>query len=641
MKIRYFLFVAIHLIGFSMSTYAQTPSIEMHKIEVAYIYSFAKNIEWPERKGDFNILVVSTDPTLQSEFDNLSSQRSLSGRKIVVSASNSPSINRLYDLIFVSQEFNASVRSIFDQISRKGTLLVTENYEDLNYTMINFSQEQDETLGFKMNRENINAQGLQVLPEVILLGGSKVEVAQLYREAKDSLRILESSVRDLENRYDSIFRSIERSRQLILTQRDLIDEQTDEIESKQGTIEDQQVTLDSLLPAVTQSSGQLDSITAILRNREQDLANLQDEITRQSYQLEEGSRILKKQEERLDEQIKEINERESNLEELGTVVNTQKNALYVAAIFTVLVIILTILIYRAYRFRRRDAAVLRNQKEELSELLDELKEAQTQLVQSEKMASLGVLTAGIAHEINNAINFVYSGIQIIDTRMKDIQSVIDVVLQLNSDDPELHKHVEDLEKLKEESDYEQAHEVINQMIKNIHVGAKRTTEIVNGLRTFSREETLEQNEVDIHADIEVALLLLKNRYKNNIEIEKKFAKDLPIVMGYPGQLGQVFLNLISNAIDAIEEKSEGGKITIETLARSKEVEISITDNGTGIDQHVIDKIFDPFFSTKKVGTGTGLGLSITYGIVERHGGTIHVSSEKNAWTKFSIRLPLK
>ena len=114
-----------------------------------------------------------------------------------------------------------------------------------------------------------------------------------------------------------------------------------------------------------------------------------------------------------------------------------------------------------------------------------------------------------------------------------------------------------------------------------------------------------------------------------------------VVMGYPGQLGQVFLNLISNAIDAIEEKENGGKITIQTYTRVDQVEITITDNGSGIEQSVIDKIFDPFFSTKKVGSGTGLGLSITYGIVERHGGTIQVSSEKNAWTKFTIRLPLK
>ncbi len=622
-----------------LDSFAQ--SAERYKIEVAYVYSFAKNIEWPENDSRFRILLVSDNRALINEFKLLGETRTLKGQAIEVRNTSSTVVPDGFDLVYISQAYNEATRSIFDQLRGSNTLIVTDGYEDERFIMINFIEEEDQTLGFQINQANIINQGLEVLPDMVLLGGTKVDVAKLYKGAQDSVRVMESRLQGLESRYDSILQSIDKSNKIIADQRKMIADQTKSIEEKQDVISAQSNSLDSLEYAVAGSANKLDSIARVLLGKEQQLNQLQEGILIQSDQLEEGNRILEAQRRQLEEQKKAIEQGASQLEEMTSVLDAQKNTVYVLIFSVVGVLIFSFLIYRAYKARRRDAKKLQEQKDELSEILAELREAQTQLVQSEKMASLGVLTAGIAHEINNAINFVYSGIHVLETRISDIKPVIDKVKELSLKDDNLLDKVKEIIEEKEIADYNQAHEVIDQMVQSIQVGAKRTTDIVSGLRSFSRMEEENKNLIDIHQDLEVALLLLQNKYKNTATIEKKFDESLPQIYAYQGQLGQAFLNIISNAIDAVENVDRPGVITIETSREGENIKISIKDNGMGISKEKIDKIFDPFFTTKKVGSGTGLGLSITYGIIEKHGGSITVSSERNAWSIFTILLPLE
>jgi C4-dicarboxylate-specific signal transduction histidine kinase len=195
------------------------------------------------------------------------------------------------------------------------------------------------------------------------------------------------------------------------------------------------------------------------------------------------------------------------------------------------------LILRAYFLRRQFVSRLEEQKEELTKLLAELNATQSQLVQSEKMASLGVLTAGIAHEINNAINFVYSGIQILSNSYFDIRPILTNLQEIkakNGTSGEL--------KIDENIDLEESVNYIDQMIESIVIGAERTTDIVKGLRTFSRSEDENKTEIDVHEDLEVALLLLNSRIKNVIDIKKGLKATYSVVSGYKGQLSQALLN---------------------------------------------------------------------------------------------------
>lgn len=277
---------------------------------------------------------------------------------------------------------------------------------------------------------------------------------------------------------------------------------------------------------------------------------------------------------------------------------------------------------------------------ELANTLHQLQEAQSQLIQSEKMASLGQLTAGIAHEINNPINFVSVGVECVDDLIKDLMSILLKYEQLDQAElSEMSALLANIESLKQDMEYHELKADITQSLKDVKTGVSRTIDIVNGLRDFARGDTgTTASPADIHQCLHSCLLILKNNYKHRIQIELAFDAESSVVICRIGQIHQVFLNLISNAIQAIEGE---GSIHISTqLHTANTFLIQIQDSGTGISPDTLQKIFDPFFTTKEVGKGTGLGLSITHGIVTAHDGHIEVDSEPGKGTSFSIYLPI-
>jgi signal transduction histidine kinase len=273
---------------------------------------------------------------------------------------------------------------------------------------------------------------------------------------------------------------------------------------------------------------------------------------------------------------------------------------------------------------------------QLEEAMAKLKATQNQLVQSEKMASLGQLTAGIAHEINNPINFISSNI---NPLKRDLEDILALLSRYNETVKKCGSK-EDLNKIdnyKEEIEYSFLLKEIKQLLNGIDEGAKRTTEIVRGLRNFSRLDEEEKKLANINEGIESTLLMLRNQLKNRIEVIRDFG-DIPPILCYPGQLNQVFMNVLSNAGQSIEGK---GKIIIQTKSENLNIIISIKDTGKGMTDEVREHIFEPFYTTKDVGRGTGLGLSISYGIVQDHSGQIEVKSKPGQGTEFIITLPLE
>ena len=279
--------------------------------------------------------------------------------------------------------------------------------------------------------------------------------------------------------------------------------------------------------------------------------------------------------------------------------------------------------------------------DDLNKALTTLKEAQTQLVESEKMASLGQLTAGIAHEINNPINFVTSNVKPLDRDVRMLLSAIDVLEKIASEDVPIAAKQKKIEDYKQELDYDYLTMEINQLLKGISDGASRTAEIVKGLRIFSRldEDTLKKADVNEGLD---STLVITNNLLGTIKLEKSYA-NLPLIDCYPGKLNQVFLNIISNAIYAIKKKFNGqvgGALLISTSFDEQHAYIKIKDNGTGMDANTKKRLFEPFFTTKDVGEGTGLGMSISFNTINKHNGHIHVNSEMGVGTEFIIELPL-
>lgn len=305
---------------------------------------------------------------------------------------------------------------------------------------------------------------------------------------------------------------------------------------------------------------------------------------------------------------------------------------------------------------QQSEAQLRQQAQDLEKTLRELQRTQAQLVQSEKMSSLGQLVAGVAHEINNPVNFIYGNLKHARTYAQDLLGLLQLYQQ-HYPDPvgEIQAEVEaiDLEFLVAD---------LPRLLNSMKVGADRIHEIVMSLRTFSRMDEADMKAVDIHASIDSTLMILQNRLRANsgrpeIEVVKHYG-DLPLIECYAGQLNQVFMNVLSNAIDALEEAIAAGHwlnlpptalavpskptISIRTeLTSTHQVAIHMADNGPGIPESVQQRLFDPFFTTKPIGKGTGMGLSISYQIVtERHGGTLECLSELGHGTEFVITIPL-
>ncbi|MGD1906404.1 MAG: sensor histidine kinase [Leptolyngbyaceae cyanobacterium] len=295
---------------------------------------------------------------------------------------------------------------------------------------------------------------------------------------------------------------------------------------------------------------------------------------------------------------------------------------------------------------------LEERRQALEKLLSELKATQTQLIESEKMSALGILVAGIAHEINNPVSFICGNLDYAKTYTQDLLKLVETYQQ------EYPEPSESIRKLATEIELDFLKEDYESLLQSMSLGAERIYEIVGALRTFSRLDEAEHKEVDLHAGLDSTLSILGHRLKPNkhhdgIAVVKHYG-DLPRVPCYPGKLNQVFMNILSNAIDALETAMgvedwetadlthplENPTITIETAVDEVNIAISIRDNGPGIPADIMQKLFDPFFTTKPMGKGTGLGLSISYQIVvEQHRGKLLCNTNKNG-TTFTVVLPM-
>ncbi|MEG4234414.1 PAS domain S-box protein [Microcoleus sp. Pol11C3] len=300
-----------------------------------------------------------------------------------------------------------------------------------------------------------------------------------------------------------------------------------------------------------------------------------------------------------------------------------------------------------YTQTRTAARLAQDQTQQLEQTLHELQRTQTQLIHSEKMSSLGQLVAGVAHEINNPVNFIYGNLSYTSEYTQNLLKILQLYQQ------EYPQPTATILDAREDFEIDYVIEDLPKILASMKVGADRIRDIVLSLRTFSRLDEADMKKVDIHEGIESTLLILQNRLKNKperptINLIKEYGK-LPLVECYPGQLNQVFMNLLSNALDALEMEMKKSDRTTKNLAITIHTEVTdnncvairIADSGSGMSEDVKKRLFDPFFTTKPIGKGTGLGLAISHSIVvEKHGGKLYCNSVLGEGSEFAIEIPL-
>jgi signal transduction histidine kinase len=290
--------------------------------------------------------------------------------------------------------------------------------------------------------------------------------------------------------------------------------------------------------------------------------------------------------------------------------------------------------------RRRESAEaeLMRRNAELTELNQRLSMAQQQLVQSEKLASIGQLAAGVAHEINNPIGYVFSNFETLGTY---IGRMLDMFKAYHEAEASIGAPavLERLRAMREGIDLDYLIEDIPVLMAESREGISRVRKIVQDLKDFSRvDASLEWQWANLHAGVDSTLNIVSNEVKYKADVVKEYG-ELPDIECLPSQLNQVFMNIVVNGAHAVE--GGRGKITIRTGTEGEEVWVEISDTGRGIPKEVVPRIFDPFFTTKPIGSGTGLGLSLSYGIIQKHNGRIEVDSEPGRGTTFRITLPVR
>ena len=285
----------------------------------------------------------------------------------------------------------------------------------------------------------------------------------------------------------------------------------------------------------------------------------------------------------------------------------------------------------------RRTAQINRQVAELQAANDKIADTQAKLIQSEKLASVGQLAAGVAHEINNPIGFVRSNLTTLTEYVETYQTLLKTYQSLTSlSEDERSGHITEIRKIEDREDIEFINEDITELLKDSVDGTARVRDIVQGLRDFSHTGGQSRTRCDLNRCIESTLKIVKNGLQNKCIIETSL-QPVPEVMANTGEINQILMNLMVNAGQAV---GDNGLITVKTAMHKNTVQIDIQDNGSGIDPSHLDKLFDPFFTTKPVGEGTGLGLAISYGIIQDHDGEIEVNSELGVGTTFTIRLPV-
>lgn len=606
-------------------TYAQ--QLNSEQIKAAYIYNFIKHVEWQNEDEKTKFIVgVYGDETFANQLDVVLSQRVIRNKTIDVIVVKKIDDGKKVDVFFSAENRNTETSGIASTLRNSKTLLITDNSDDKHSVMINLvTNSENSLIHFEVNKSNIIFEGLDMSHELLLLGGTELDVATLYRETELAMQEMRSSEASLYNKLSEQEKQISSTKDklttlnksLLLREKVAVERQRELISLKKA-IEQQQQSIDAKELQLEQLAAKLNISKSALEKKQSAVISKEQENVAMATKISANKGILQQQKKQISLQGKQLSQKNEELVEREEHIDKQRFYLILMSIFITLLVLISGLVVFLFIKNRQTTR-------KLSRTLENLKSMQEQLIQSEKMASLGTLTAGVAHEINTPL-----GIAVTSTSsaLESTQRIRENFESGNLTRSAMEVYFEGMERS-----------------SNLNTNAlERVIELMNNFKQVAADQVVgEEREVDLVHYIHEVMSTLSaelKRFRVNYQYsgEGEF-----IISTIPGALAQVLTNLVTNALKHAFESRASGNIAIElSKAENGKAVIVFKDDGHGMNKHVLENIFEPFFTTKRNSGGTGLGMNIVYNIIcQKLEGTIKIESKPEHGASFYITLPTK
>jgi signal transduction histidine kinase len=611
----------------SISTFAQQPSSE--QVKAAFIYNFIKHVRWDNEDIDENnqfIIGVYGDDEFAELLNKILSKRVINKKIIKVIIIKKIQDGRNADLFFSASTRNMEIADIASILRSSNTLLVTDNSLDKHSVMINLINNAEKSaISFEVNKSNIVFEGLDISAELLLLGGTELDVATLYRETELALQVirtreatLNQKLNEQKNQISTTIKKLKTLNEDLTFSEKVAGKRKQELKVLKNDIEQQQRSVKAKELQLEQVATQLDAAKNNLKKQQNSVYKKEQENVAMANKISTNKNILQQQQQQISDQGVELNQKNEELEERKERIDKQRFYLILMAVFITLLVLISGLVVVLFVKNRKTTR-------KLSHTLENLQNMQKQLIQSEKMASLGTLTAGVAHEINTPL-----GIAVTSTSsaLESTQKIRGHFEENKLTRSEMENYFDGMEKA-----------------SNLNTNAlERVIELLNNFKQVAADQMVgEEREINLVHYIEEVMSTLSAEMKR-FRVSYQYSGESEfIITTIPGALAQVLTNLVTNSLKHAFEDKIVGNISIElSKTEDNKAIIVFKDDGQGMTQHVLDNIFEPFFTTKRNSGGTGLGMNIVYNIIcQKLEGTITIESALEQGSHFYITLPRK
>jgi len=621
-----------------LMTNVSAQQLSKEQIKIAYIYNFLKHITWPEedKKQQF-VLAVYQDKAFQNSLAKAFQNKKVKGKDIKVLAVKNITKAKVADILYLPNRFNHQLAQLSSQIRSSQTLLVTDNSQDKHNAMLNLVDKGNgNAISFEMNKSNIVYEQLKTSAQLLLLGGTELDIAYLYRETENAMQLTrerestlnaelalqQAKITTTNKKLNKLNTDLQQSAKEITQQRATMAQQRTALNKQQLELQKKEQELEHILQQLSEANNNYSVQTKAINEKKQQVAAKEQENQQMADLIAKNKYILEQQQQNITDQKQELDIQHSELATQKETIVQQKTTITITSVLILLVALALFLVIGLFWKNKKTTR-------KLSITLAHLEETQNQLIQSEKMASLGKLIAGVAHEINTPLGIAVTSTSLIQ------ENIADIAKKLN-------------DRTLNQRQLQSFIDIVSESSRISNKGLERVIELMHNFKEVAADQIIEEvRDINLADYINEIMSTLANELKKKRVNYLYKGEENVHINTIPGALAQVITNLVNNSIRHgfdTDNNSEDNQNTITiSIEKNKLDEVSLIyrDNGRGMDDKTLSQVFDPFFTTKRNKGGTGLGMNIVFNIIEQKlAGHIEIQSAPNEGVECSITLPI-